>query len=58
MDKKFTRVQPGMTKSEVIGILGKPNGFKNELGSETLTWEAGNHYVKFKDGRVVAKGVE
>jgi len=57
-DKKFATIQPGMTRSQVIGILGKPTGFKSEPGAETLTWEAGNHYVKLRDGKVVQKGEE
>jgi hypothetical protein len=58
MDQRLARVQPGMTKSEVMGIIKKrPTGFKNESGSETLIWED-EYYVKFKDGQVVAKGVE
>lgn len=52
MDKKFARLQTGVTKSQVIGILGKPNADKVENGSETLRWDAGNHYVKLRDGRV------
>ena len=56
MDKKFSRLQTGMTKSQVVGILGKPNGDKVENGSETLRWDASNHYVKSGTGRVTEYG--
>jgi hypothetical protein len=46
----------GMTKSHVVGILGKPDTDKVEDQSETLRWNAGNHYVKLKDGRVTEYG--
>jgi len=46
----------GMTKSQVVGILGKPDTDKVEDQSETLRWNAGNHYVKLKDGRVTEYG--
>jgi hypothetical protein len=58
MDKRFARIQTGMTKSQVIGILGKPDGAKLEDSSETLRWEAGDHYVKLKNGRVTEYGEE
>ena len=58
MDQRLARVQAGMTKSQVMDIIKKnPTGFKNESGSETLIWKD-EYYVKFKDGQVVAKGVE
>jgi len=56
MDKRFARIQTGMTKSDVVGILGKPDAAKVEDGSEALRWNAGNHYVKLKNGRVTEYG--
>jgi len=45
-----------MTKSDVVGILGKPDADKIDNGSETLRWNAGNHYVELKNGRVTEYG--
>ena len=56
MDKKFAKLQTGMTKSQVVGILGKPDADKAEDQSETLRWNAGNHYVRLKNGRVTEYG--
>jgi len=56
MDRKFARLQTGMTKSDVVGILGKPDADKIDNGSETLRWNAGNHYVELKNGRVTEYG--
>jgi len=58
MDKRFARIQTGMTKSQVVGILGRPDAAKVEDSSETLRWSAGSHYVKFKSGRVTEYGTE
>ena len=59
MDKRFSRLQTGMTKTEVLAIVGKhPTGDKTENGIETLQWETGNHYAKFKNGRLIAYGDE
>jgi hypothetical protein len=56
MDKRFARLQPGMTRSQVVGILGQPDADKPEDSSEVLRWNAGNHYVKLKNGRVTEYG--
>jgi hypothetical protein len=57
MDKRFSRLQTGMTKSQVIATVGKrPDGDKVDDGSETLRWDAGNHYVKLRNGRVTSYG--
>ena len=59
MDKRFSRLQTGMTKTQVLAIVGKrPTGDKTQDGVETLQWETGSHYAKFKNGRLVDYGVE
>ena len=59
MDKRFSRLQVGMTKAEVLVTVGKrPNGDKTENGVETLQWEDGDHYAKFKNGRLTDYGSE
>ena len=46
-----------MTKSQVIGIVGKhPDGDTTQDGVETLHWEAGSHFAKFKNGRLTDYG--
>jgi len=58
MDKRFSRLETGMTKAQVIGIVGKPDAYKVEYGTEVLRWHAGNHYVKLRNGRVTEYGEE
>lgn len=44
MDKRFSRLQPGMTKAEVLAVVGKhPTGDKQQEGVEILEWETGSH---------------
>jgi len=48
-----------MTKSQVLAIVGKrPTGDKMQDGTETLQWETGSHYAKFKNGRLIDYGTE
>jgi hypothetical protein len=59
MDKRFSRLQTGMTKAQVLQIVGKrPTGDKTQDGTETLQWETGSHYAKFKNGRLIDYGTE
>ena len=59
MDKRFSRLQTGMTKTQVLAIVGKrPTGDKVQDGTETLQWETGSHYAKFKNGRLIDYGTE
>ena len=59
MDKRFSRLQTGMTKAQVLAIVGKkPTGDKVEGNFETLQWETGSHYAKFKNGRLTDYGTE
>jgi hypothetical protein len=57
MDNRFSRLQTGMTKTQVLAIVGKrPTGDKTENGVETLQWETGSHYARFKNGRLTDYG--
>ena len=56
MDKKFAQLQTGMTRSQVVGILGNPDGAKMEDGKETLRYSAGSHFVRLQNGRVTEYG--
>ena len=59
MDKRFSQLQTGMTKAQVMTIVGKkPTGDKTVNGVETLEWETGSHYAKFKNGRLTDYGTE
>jgi hypothetical protein len=59
MDKRFSRLQPGMTKAQVLAIVGKrPTGDKMQDGSEILQWETGSHYAKFRNGQLTDYGTE
>jgi len=59
MDKRFSQLQTGMTKAQVLKIVGKrPTGDKIQDGMETLQWETGSHYAKFKNGRLTDFGTE
>ena len=65
---KMTQVSSGMTKDEVIKLLGNPDGFDSEGGYETLTysnrlmsgwsWDRGDYVVVLQDGKVVRYGVD
>jgi hypothetical protein len=59
MDNRFSRLQVGMTKTQVLAIVGKkPTGDSVEGNVEKLQWETGSHYAKFKNGRLTDFGSE
>ena len=59
MDNRFSHLRPGMTKAEVMAIVRKqPTGQKTQNGMEILQWDTGNHYAKFKNGRLTDYGSE
>jgi hypothetical protein len=59
MDKRFSQLQVGMTKAQVLSIVGKkPTGNTVEGNVEKLQWETGSHYAKFKNGRLTDYGSE
>ena len=59
MDKRFSQLQTGMTKAQVLKIVAKrPTGDKVQDGVETLQWKTGSHYAKFKNGRLIDFGTE
>ena len=59
MDKRFSRLQIGMPKSEVLAVVGKrPTHDVTENGVETLKWEDGDHFAKFRNGRLTDYGSE
>jgi hypothetical protein len=59
MDNRFSKLRPGMTKAQVMAIVRKqPTGQKTQDGTETLQWDTGSHYAKFKNGRLTDYGTE
>jgi len=59
MDQRFSKLQTGMTKAQVMAIVGKkPTGDTVEGNVEKLQWETGSHYAKFKNGRLTDYGSE
>ena len=57
MDHRFARLKTGMTKAEVMGIVAKqPSGDTTQDGIETVRWEAGSHFAKFRNDRLTDFG--
>ncbi|MGI8437801.1 MAG: outer membrane protein assembly factor BamE domain-containing protein [Chthoniobacterales bacterium] len=65
--EKMGRLSPGMSAADVVGVLGRPDGFRNEPdGSEVWTYsnrmasgwsnDRGDYNVVFQNGRVVQFG--
>ena len=61
---KMSKVSVGMTKPEVIKILGTPHDVDGRQGSETLwyledqgSWIHVYHFVELKDGKVESYGL-
>jgi SmpA / OmlA family len=57
-DRKWAQIQPGMSRQQVVAILGQPNGYKLQNDGEILRYSDDNRYVKFRNGRVVEFGEE
>ena len=63
----MTRLRPGMTKDEVIDIMGNPDGYKAEGEYESLkyshrlvsgwAWDRADFYVILKNGKTVEWGM-
>jgi hypothetical protein len=64
--RKMSRLHPGMTKAEVVSVLGKPDGYKQIAGHEIYrysnrlssgwSWDRADYNVVFKNDRVVEYG--
>lgn len=64
--EKITRVEPGMSKAEVIDILGRPDGYWSEGEYEALqytnrlisgwSWDRADYGIILKSGRVTGFG--
>ena len=64
--KKVTRLSPGMSQADVVGTLGRPDGFRTE-GDYTIlkytnrlisswSWDRADYFVILKDDQVTEYG--
>lgn len=63
---KFKKVDLGMTRAEVVELLGRPDGVRAHENEEALTyadrlvsgfkWSRADYVVVFRDGEVVEYG--
>lgn len=64
--QEITRLEPGMSKQQVMDILGRPDGFRSSDRYEALaytnklisgwSWDRADYVVILKDGGVVEYG--
>lgn len=64
--ERIVRLEPGMNKSQVIDVMGRPDGFKALDGYEVLrytnrlisgwSWDRADYNVVMKDGKLVEYG--
>jgi hypothetical protein len=64
--ERFTELEPGMSKAQVIRIVGRPDGYRRAEEQEALiykdrlisgwAWDRADHAVLLRDGRVVEYG--
>jgi hypothetical protein len=64
--EQMTRLEPGMTRQQVVGILGRPNAVRSNGAYEQLeythrlitgwSWDRSDFKVILRDGRVVEFG--
>jgi hypothetical protein len=58
--EKFSRLKPGMTKMQVVNLMGNPKGYQNDGTQETLQYPGGrisgwsydsaDFYATFRNG--------
>jgi hypothetical protein len=64
--EKMSSLNPGMTKSQVIATLGRPDGYQNQGDYEVLkytnklvsgfSWDKADYYSILRDGKLVEYG--
>ena len=64
--EKVTRLSPGMSQADVVGTLGRPDGFKTESDYTILkytnrlisgwSWDRADYFVILKDDKVTEYG--
>jgi hypothetical protein len=64
--EKMSSLNPGMTKTQVIATLGRPNGYQSSGEYEILkytnklvsgfSWDKADYYAILRDGKLVEYG--
>ena len=64
--EKVTRLSPGMSQADVVGVLGRPDGFRTEGDYTVLkytnklisgwSWDRADYFVILKDDKVTEYG--
>ena len=64
--EKFSQLHPGMSKSQVISLMGNPKGYSQNGNEETIQYPAGrvsgwsyataDFYATFRDGTLLSYG--
>jgi hypothetical protein len=64
--ERASRLSPGMTKSQVIAVMGRPDGFSLTGKTETFrytnrvisgwSWDRGDYYATFEGDKLVSWG--
>ena len=53
MKENYAKLKIGMSKEEVISLLGQPTGIRTRNGVETLTWKQSEWKGIFRGGSIV-----
>lgn len=64
--ERIVRLDPGMSKNQVVDVMGRPDGYKAQDGYEVLrytnrlisgwSWDRADYNVVIKDGKLVEYG--
>jgi len=64
--ERIVRLDPGMTKGQVVEVMGRPDGFKAQDGYEVLrytnrlisgwSWDRADYNIVMKDGKLIEYG--
>jgi len=64
--ERIVRLEPGMTKVQIVDVMGRPDGFKTQEGYEVLrytnrlisgwSWDRADYNIVMKDGKLVEYG--
>jgi outer membrane protein assembly factor BamE (lipoprotein component of BamABCDE complex) len=64
--ERIVRLDPGMTKDQVVDVMGRPDGFKAQDGYEVFrytnrlisgwSWDRADYNIVMKDGKLIEYG--
>ena len=64
--EKMSSIHPGITRDQVVSVLGRPDGYQTDSGYEVLkytnklvsgwSWDKADYSVTLRDGKVIAYG--